>query len=50
MASDLAMVLGLTGLKKSRPAFWAVEMGEHPVAWAPWIYQEFSNPSLENSW
>ena len=30
MARDLAMVFGLTGLKKSRPAFCAVEIGEQP--------------------
>ena len=35
MASDLAMVFGLTGLKKSSPAFCAVEIGEQPVACAP---------------
>ncbi len=35
MARDLAMVFGLTGLKKSSPAFCATEMGEHPVACAP---------------
>ena len=35
MASDLAIVFGFTGLKKSNPAFCATEMGEQPVACAP---------------
>ena len=32
MASDFAMVFGLTGLKKSRPAFCATEIGDRAEA------------------
>ena len=35
MESDLAIVFGFTGLKKSSPAFCATEIGEQPVACAP---------------
>ena len=35
MAMDLAMVLGLTGVMKSRPSLYAWEMGEQPSACAP---------------
>ena len=35
IASDLAMVSGLTGRIASSPALKAAETGEQPVAWAP---------------
>ena len=35
IASDLAIVSGLTGRQKSRPASNAVATGEQPAAWAP---------------
>ena len=35
MASDLAMVSGLTGRIASVPALYAAATGEQPVAWAP---------------
>ncbi len=37
MASDLAMVDGLTGRMTSLPSAKAVATGEHPAAWAPEI-------------
>ena len=37
MASDLAIVSGLTGRQTSVPAANAVATGEQPVAWAPFI-------------
>ena len=43
MASDLAIVLGFTGLKKSRPDLKAVEIGEQPSACAPLIFVRTSS-------
>jgi hypothetical protein len=52
MASDLAMVLGLTGRMASVPWAKAVATGEHPSAWAPetrtWGTSS-SSPTLPNS-
>ena len=36
IASDLAIVSGLTGRQKSWPASNALATGEQPAAWAPW--------------
>ena len=46
------MVLGFTGLKKSRPALKAVEIGEQPSACAPLILVLTSsiNPTYFISW
>ena len=38
IASDLAMVSGLTGRMASVPSLYAVATGEQPVAWAPKIW------------
>jgi hypothetical protein len=52
MASDFAIVLGFTGLKKSRPDLKAVEMGEQPSACAPLIFVRTSSmrPTVFISW
>ena len=51
MASDLAIVCGLTGLTASQPFSYAVAIGEQPVAWAPkTLYGVASTrPSLPSS-
>ena len=51
MASDLAMVSGLTGATTSWPALNACATGEQPVAWAPKIRYGLSStrPSLISS-
>ena len=54
MASDLAMVAGLTGRMASVPSAKAVATGEQPAAWAPEIRTEGGSssrptwPSSEN--
>ncbi len=45
MASDLAMVCGLTGRMASVPSAKAVATGEQPSAWAPEIRTEGSSSS-----
>ena len=51
MAIDLAMVLGFTGVMKSRPSAKAWAMGEQPSAWAPLKRTGFSStrPTFMNS-
>ncbi len=47
MASDLAIVFGLTGRQTSWPAAKAVATGEQPSAWAP--FMRGSSPSIRPS-
>ena len=51
MAIDLAIVLGFTGVMKSRPSAKAWAIGEQPSAWAPLKRTCFSStsPTLMNS-
>ena len=51
IARDFAIVFGFTGLNVSQSFFTAVEIGEHPVAWAPYILVllEPTNPKFSNS-
>ena len=52
MASDLAIVSGLTGRQTSVPAANAWATGEQPSAWAPHIVgtSPASSPASMNSW
>ena len=52
MASDLAIVSGLTGRQTSVPAAKACATGEQPSAWAPCIAgtSPSSRPASMNSW
>src|SRR6201996_2795857 len=43
IASDLAIVSGLTGRTTSQPLANASDTGEHPVAWAPNTFHGFSS-------
>ena len=52
MASDLAIVSGLTGRQTSVPAANAVATGEQPSAWEPFMIgtSPATSPASMNSW